>query len=161
MKNVLLLIFSFSALSGFVQNITDGWICPVANIEFRNGKVIYYYSADECASLFDKLHPVHYDCNLLELTPVIGAGCAKDYRQMEKEAFDYVANWQIVGAQYSDKYNYLKTVSMLLIWSSNYTGYLLPDNTLEMLKNLQAEPFAEISQSATSVIKLYYQYINE
>lgn len=151
-----LIVLFFIPISLFSQKVNEFWVTPIANIEFSESKIIYYYSLDECRS-FENLKPIHYNRDIMEMKGVFGTGCIDDYKDMFNQLHLYLEEWQYGIACNKDKYTYLKATSLLIIWNIHWMK-LIPDNSPEILGYLENDMSIEISRAAKMVLKLDHEY---
>lgn len=140
----------------FTQKVNDNWITTIANIEFGENIIIYSYSADECVT-FARIKPVHYSSTVLDVNGVLGAGCLSDYKDMYSQIYSYVDEWHYSIACNKDKYTFLKSAGLLIMWNIGNKDFL-PANTLEILKYLENDMSVEISKNTKLLLNLYNFY---
>jgi len=145
-------------LSLCAQNPNQHWITSIADVEFSSSKVIYRCS-NEQKGYNDRIIPVEYDTELLEIELVINVGYldADNFRNLVTQLNDYLAEWHIAGTNNREKHTFLKVCSILILWNIDKENFL-PENTLENLKLLEADLFREVSNNAKLVAKLYQHY---
>jgi len=156
-------IFLVFAFSSFAQQ-NDEWITPFATVEFRAGKIMYYY-ADADPVL--RLTPVFIPGNLLVIN--------NPMRMVEPETFQYwketIGNLasasNYAGENREEKLHFLKAFTLQTIWSMSNQDDLPPTQAYETVTVLTGSNDKTIAENAGLArdlfesVQNYYQSKNQ
>ncbi len=156
-------ILLFFTLNSFAQQNGE-WITPFASVEFKAGKIIYYY-ADADALL--RLTPVFIPGNLLVIN--------NPMRMVEPETFQYwketIGNLasasNYAGENREEKLHFIKAFTLQTIWSMSNQDDLPPTQAYETVTALAGSSDKTIADKASLASDLfesvqnYYQSKNQ
>ena len=155
-------IFLVFALSSFAQQ-NDEWLTPFATIEFKAGKIMYYY-ADADPVL--RLIPIFIPENLLVINNpmhMIEPETFQDWKEIIK---DLVLATAYPAENPEENLNFIKAFTLQTIWSMSKKEDLPPVQAYETVVALAGsndKTIAEIAGIARDLFKLvqnYYQSKN-
>jgi len=148
-KIIILLLFPLAINA---QSNYDNWITPIADIEFSNGKVIYYYVA-EVQPVFDRIVPLSYSNTLLLMYPVFVKVKMeqKMIDELKASVHNYLSNWSVQYSDNRDENRFIAYCCIQIIWDRS----ALPENAIQALNILKNDLSILTSENATLALKLY------
>jgi hypothetical protein len=147
----LIILFLFPLFS-FAQIGNSNWITPVANIEFRDGRINYYYLQDEL-NLY-RLKPIFYIRDSFRMIIVPGVYKKdKTYDEIVSDLNFSVENFAPDRATSSEKHDFLQRAALMAVWMTCGHEPVL-DNILNKIEILSMDSDSKISGEAILVKQL-------
>jgi hypothetical protein len=147
-----LIIFFLFPIFSFAQSDYSNWITPVANIEFREGKINYYY-LDDVLNLY-RLKPMFYVRDSFRINIVPGVYKKdKTYTEIVSELNFSIENFTPDHATFSDKHEFLKRAALMAVWTTCEQDPV-SESTLNDLELLSMDSDVQISDEAILVKQL-------
>ena len=143
-------IFLVFSISSFAQQ-NDDWLTPFATVEFKAGKIMYYYA--ESDPLF-RLTPVFIPGNLVIVN--------NPMRMIEPETFQYwkeairdLASVADLGESREEQLHFLKAFTLQTVWSMSKKDDLPSTQAYETVTALAGSNDKAIAESAGLARDLY------
>jgi hypothetical protein len=147
-----LIIFFLFPLLSVAQIGNSNWITPIANIEFREGRINYYYLPDEL-NLY-RLKPLFYIKDSFRMIIVPGVYKKdKTYTEIVSDLNFSVENFAPDRANSSEKHDFLQRAALMAVWTT--CGHEpISESILNKLEILSVDSDSQISDEAILVKKL-------
>ena len=120
-------IFLICAFSSFAQQ-NDDWITPFATVEFKAGKIIYYY-ADADPVL--RLTPVFITGNLLIIDDPMRMVEPEAFQYWKESIRDFASTTDYSGENLEEKLHFIKAFTLQTVWSMSNQEDLPPIKAYE------------------------------
>ncbi len=155
MKKILLLFIIIPTLALSQQEENKKPLTPYADIEFKDGKVIYKLAGYGTALNHTRLLPRVYDKNLLQIS--FGNEAAhvsgKYIAESQMAIRDYVNTELITLRSAAEQMEYLKLCALLVIWDKKLSKHAISE-----LEKIASSHNKELQTNAELVIGLHEFY---
>ena len=156
-------IFLVFALSSFAQQ-NDEWITPFATVEFKAGKIMYYYA--DADPLF-RLTPVFIPGNLLVINNPMRMVDPESFQYWKETIRDLASATGYAGENREEKLHFIKAFTLQTVWSMGNQDDLPPTQAYETVTALAGSNDKTIAKNAGLArdlfesVQSYYQSKNQ
>ena len=155
---VILILLPVLALA---QRGNEDWTSQIADIDFNENKIIYTLY-DNLSVGFENLKPIVYPVTIMKVLLKRSEipFDAEFIRKIITSQNDYLESWNLGEANNRDKYSFLESAALTIIWNAGKKD-ILNKGSIEILRALKNDLSIEIATDAGMVLRLYEFYNKE
>ncbi len=152
MKTPVILFLTLCTMAASSQE-PDNWLTPFATVEFKQNKILYYYTPSE-ASPF--LKPIFLPVSILLIAPAYDR-----YLEHEDVTFwkpiirEDAEGKNIISQSRDEKLDFLKAFTLQSIWGINQSDEMPSQDAWLLVSGLSDDQDAEIAGKAKLAAELY------